>query len=233
MITLDRFAQMTLPRCGRHPVGLGVALVLSLGTLGAPSPCRAGLELVVEDSAPDATGAGAFDVTIRDDDPAGTAPFQLSGFSIELAAPTGSAVTFQDANEVTAAPYVFGADGLGSLFPDPTNKPFPSQDFIASDLYLGLSGYQSINPGGTFGLAHVTYSVTPGSVGPVTVSFKDLGGGTSLSGTDPLGNEITVSSFSANDGTISPVPEPATLAMLGTAGVVALISRAILRRRGA
>ena len=76
--------------------------------------------------------------------------------------------------------------------------------------------------------------MAPGTpIGPVTVSFEDIGGGTSLS--DPNAAAIT---FTPRDGTItvanaSPAPEPSQAGMLALVGLAlgGLILRA--RRRAA
>lgn len=184
------------------------ALVLGL----APSPSRADLTIQVLDSSAPAGGTGSFDVVLINTDAAGTTPYSVNSFSVEVSVPGGSGVSFTAADTgTTAAPYIFGT----LQTPPFTFDTFPTQDVTVSD-FAAPGSAMLVNPGDEFGLGHFTYSLTAGFTGPVTVT---LGGGTSL--TDPNANAIT---FVSGNGTIStrPVPEPSTLMMAALGGSMLL-----------
>ena len=177
-------------------------------------PARADFIIQAMDSTAAPGGTGAFDVNLVDTDPAGTAAYQVGGFSFELSVPSTSGVTFTDAEFNTAAPYIFAGNSLDEQSGSPLsidstgNPPFPTQDFTASD--DASSGATAVGPGDTFGLGHISYKVAPGTpFGPVAVHFEDLGGATSFS--DPNGVGIT---FTTQDGTINVAPEPSQAGML-------------------
>jgi hypothetical protein len=86
-----------------------------------------------------------------------------------------------------------------------------------------------VNPGDTWGLAHVRYLVDPaaplGTVVPMVLEqFPQFlpSGGTSL--TDANGNPVLFSGLGTN-GTITVVPEPASFTMLAMSGVAVVTLR--------
>jgi hypothetical protein len=92
---------------------------------------------------------------------------------------------------------------------------------------------QVVNPGDTWGLAHVRYLVDPaappGTVVDVTLQPTPVflpSGGTFL--TDPTGAPIP---FNMVNGTITVVPEPASFTMLAMAGAAVLAVRRSRRAR--
>jgi hypothetical protein len=167
-------------------------------------PLRAGLVIEALNSTATPGGTGSFDVVLFNNSASGS--FGVTGFSVELTLPTLSGISFTGVNVNTAAPYIFGTYQSG-MTPFSANT-FPNQDFVAGDQH----GTASVHPGDTFGLAHVSYLVAPGTaLGPVDVS---LGARTSLhSGEVPV-------PFTKQDGTITvtdnvaAVPEPAPLLLL-------------------
>ena len=207
--------------------------------LTAP-PAHAALVLQAEDSTAVLGNSGSFDVNLVDTDLPGSAAYQFSGFNFELSVPAASGVTFTDAGFNTTTPYIFNGNSFDEENGSPLsvdmngNSPFPTQDFIASDVAADAPYYTAVSPGDTFGLGHISYAVAPGTtLGPVTVSFESIGGGTSLS--DPKGMAIP---FTTQNGTIivadvSPTPEPSGAGMLGlmALGLGGLLLRA--RRRAA
>jgi hypothetical protein len=184
------------------------------------APARAGLIMQVQNSAASAGGTGSFDVTLADT--GGT--FNIAGFSVNLTVPGASGVSFTDVNTDTiVSPYIFGT----LQTPPFSFDTFPNTQFIASDV---AATSVTINPGDTFGLAHVTYSVTPGAPSAaVPVSLIDIGGGTALA--DENGNFV---SFTTTDGTITvsgtAVPEPASLTLLGL-GAASMAGYALRKNR--
>ena len=198
-----------------------VAVVAVLMTTAVASPSRADLVIEVLNSTTAAGGTGSFDVVLTDTGPINS--FQVGGFSVELlvAAGTGIHFTAVDTNTV-AAPYIFGTYQSG---PAPFSfDTFPNTEFTASDSTAVAPGYVTVNPGDTFGLAHVSYSVDPGTPSEmVPVMLQDIGGGTSLSD----GNGAPLD-FTTTTGIIT-VPESSALMM---SGVIATgIGIALYRRR--
>ena len=102
---------------------------------------------------------------------------------------------------------------------------------------IALSGGQVVNPGDTWGLAHLRYlvdpSAPPGTVVGVmlepTPVFLPPPGGTSLS--DPTGAPVQ---FTSVNGTITitgtAIPEPASVTLLGISGVILLVGTRLARR---
>jgi PEP-CTERM motif len=190
--------------------GVAVATLAFFAPVGT-RPARAGLIVQALNSTAEPGGTGAFDVVVSDT--AGT--FVVAGFSIELSVPGASGVSFSDVTTGTlAASYLFGTLQL----PPITFDTFPTQDFSAGDLDLTPPGFVMLNPGDTFGLAHVTYSVNSGAhPGPIAVSLVTAG--TSLSDNDGGPVSITTS-----NGTITvsaqSVPEPSSLVLAGLAAAL-------------
>jgi hypothetical protein len=180
----------------------------------AACPARADLLIEALSSTAQAGGTGGFDVIIQDT--GGT--FHVAGFSVELSVSPSSGVSFTAVDTNTSDSYLFGT--LQS--PPFTFDNFPNTSFTASDSDF-TSAFVPLNPGDTFGLAHVSYSVLAGTPnGPVAVSLLDIGGGTSLS--DDSGDAV---SFTPVGGTITVqtvVPEPSALALVGVGGLVAYFS---------
>jgi hypothetical protein len=112
----------------------------------------------------------------------------------------------------TIVPYLYAASATTLPGSDPLNfgNSFPNTGFTVSDSDGGSPFFQTVNPGDSFGLANVSYTVSPTFSGTDTIS--SLGIGTSLS--DINGNPI---SFTSMDGSISTaIPEPSTLIQAAT-----------------
>ena len=103
---------------------------------------------------------------------------------------------------------------------------FPNAGFTVADADGGSPFFQTVNPGDTFGLASVSYTVSPTFSGTDTITIASLNVGTSLSDID--GNAIP---FTATNGSISAtvIPEPSTLIQAATAVLIGL--GAVWRRR--
>ncbi len=95
------------------------------------------------------------------------------------------------------------------------------------DFDVSSIGFREIDPGQTFGLVNVSYSVAAGAA-PGTWSLT-FGPDTSLS--DPTAANITDFSVQAGSFTVTSVPEPSSLILLAVGGVSVLFWRA--RNRGA
>jgi hypothetical protein len=121
----------------------------------------------------------------------------------------------------TAAPYIFAqsldADNGLPFASITTPMSFTSND--AGNPINGYPGYQAVEPGQTYGLAHVEYTVSPNATfGSVdTISINGINTTTSLS--DPDQNLIL---FTPVNATLSAVPEPSALIEFATAALIGL-----------
>ncbi len=209
---------------GRRLAGL-LLIVLAMNP-GFAGTCRAA-GLVIQ--APNLTVApgssGSFDMLLIDTDPIGSPAYSVAGDSLELTL-TGSAdIAFTNVTINTIVPYIYAVSATTLPESDPLNFgiTFPNTSFTVSDSDGGSPFFQTVNPGDKFGLANVSYTVSPTVSGTDTIS--SLGIGTSLSDTN--GNPIAVTSM---DGSISTViPEPSTLIQAATALLIGL--GAVWRRR--
>ena len=207
---------------GRRLAGsLLVVLAVSFGLTGS---CRAA-GLVIE--APNLTVApgssGSFDVLLVDTDPSGSPGYSVSGDSLELTLTGAPGIAFTNVTINTIVPYIYTVSATTLPGSDPLNFgiTFPNTGFTVADSDGADPFFQTVNPGDSFGLAHVSYTVSPTFSGTDTIS--SLGMGTSLS--DINGNSIP---FTSMDGSMSPTPEPSTLIEAATA---VLIGLGVARRR--
>ena len=102
--------------------------------------------------------------------------------------------------------------GGGSLSFD----TFPNSQFTASDFEFAAPGFRTVGPGDTFGLAHVSFTVSPtATLGTDTIAIAS---GTATSLSVENGNAIP---FAISNGSIT-VPEPCALAQAATAAMIGL-----------
>ncbi len=191
---------------------LAVALLLC-----GVAPARAGtLDIMITNTNTQPGTAGQFEIDLVNNS---ASAVNVASFSVDALLSDITNVVFTAIDNATTAPYIFSITGSfdggfsGTLLPD---------EVMAND--TAASGGQLVNPGETWGLAHVRYLVDPnaplGTVVPVSLQPFPA---TSLS--DPAGADI---SFNGVDGTITvgtAVPEPASFTMLAMAGVVLLAVR--------
>jgi hypothetical protein len=159
----------------------------------------------------------------------GPSAVEIGAFSFEIAV---TQATFQQADVMTANPYIFAGDSLfGPIIS--TSAPGPVLD--ASDVFDVIDSGVTLGPGTTVGLGRVFFDVspsaTPGSVLPVLLQGSDIQ--TSLA--DFAGNDVAITTL--NDGSITlssggtaAVPEPSKWALLGMAA--ATLAGWQWRRRG-
>ncbi len=206
--------------CGVGPgfrLALAAALVLA-AALGRDVPCRAA-GLVVE--APNVTApagsSGSFDLLLVNTNPAGGASYNVAADSFELSLLGPVAVTFTDVSINTIVPYIYVVSGTTVPGGLPLSlDTFPNTQFTASDAEFGPLGFQTVNPGDTFGLAHVSFTVSPtATLGADTIAIAS---GTATSLSDENGNAIP---FAISNGSIT-VPEPCALAQSATAAMIGL-----------
>jgi hypothetical protein len=194
---------------------LAAALVMT-AILSPAVPCRAD-GLVIE--APDLTvtpgSSGSFDVLLVNTNAAGGASYNVAADSLGLALTGPPGITFTDASINTVGPYIYVTSGTtvgGGPF---SFDSFPNTMFTASDAEFASPGYRTVNPGDTFGLAHVSFAVSAGFIGTDTITLDSST--TSLS--DPNGNGIPVTLM---NGSISAIPEPSALIQAATAVLIGL-----------
>ena len=206
----------------RRGMGSGQRLTLLLVagaavSLGTASPCRAA-GLVIE--APTLTSvapgsSGSFDVLLIDTDPTGTAGYNVSGNSLELTLSGPAGFTFTDATVNTSVPYIYVQSTDVNLGVPFSSNTFPNTDFVGGDAEFASPFFRTVNPGDIFGLVHVSYTVAPTAFGTATITIANLNVDTSLS--DINGSLIP---FTAVNGSISTVPEPATWIQGATAALI-------------
>jgi hypothetical protein len=201
-------------------LGLYVALTVAVGN---GVPCRAaGLVLEAPNLAAAAGSSGSFDVLLVNTNPAGGISYDIAADSFQLTLSGPLSITFTDVSINTITPYIYvtsaTTEGGGPLSLD----TFPNTQFTASDSEFAASGFRPVDPDTTFGLAHVSYAVSPTSpFGTDTIAFGSLA--TSLS--DEAGNAIP---FTISNGSISVVaaviPEPSALTEAAAAAFIGLAS---------
>ncbi len=159
---------MTRYRGQRWPIrrvdrvaGLFLA-ALAAAFLGSGTACRgAGLLISVPNVTATPGSSGSFDVTITNT--TGGTSYNIASDIVELSLTGPSGVNFTGVSIATADTYIYGgnsATNFGSTFSFST---FPGTGFETYD-YLYSLGAQTIAPGQTFGLVHVTYSVDPSAM---------------------------------------------------------------------
>jgi hypothetical protein len=200
---------------------LGFALLLSAQSARA--------DLVLEAPTFNATpgSSGKFDLLITNN---GSTPVELAADGIELGVPAG--IHFTAADITTATPYVFP-----SSFDDINGftlslDPFPTTDFTVSDVDNAPSSSVTINPGDTFGIADISYTIDPTAApGNYELSFEHIPPATSLS--DAAGHAIpfTTSNGSINVIAATPVPLPSPLGIGLTLIVTGLATTQIGKHR--
>jgi hypothetical protein len=234
MIHIDRFADTNRLTCrldsDREAVRgkrLAVALLILLAiTLGPAVPCRAsGLVIEAPNLRVSAGSSGSFDVLLMNTNAAGGASFSVAGDSLDLALSGPAGVTFTDVT-INILPYIYAVSATTLPGSDPLDFgiSFPNTGFAVSDSDGASPFFQTVNPGEVFGLASVSYTVSPTFSGTDVLTLASLNVGTSLS--DINGNLIP---FTAMNGsiTISSIPEPSAVVLLtiGCAAVVASSAR--------
>lgn len=195
-----------------------VKMFVALTTIVAAAvPAVASPILGVESTvvhAPDTTGTVNVYLTV----PIGDAAIKLGGFDFTLTTSGGAQFT---AVNYPASNYVFQGNSFNQTFSFPFSlDSFPNATFTASDL---ANTFTLINPGQTFLLGTVSFSVPPYAGATVVYPLNISGGALGL--VDENGDPIA---FTTANGTITQVPEPATLVVFGT---LAAVGFGVRRRR--
>lgn len=189
--------------------------------VAAASPAQAAIIISAETVSAAPGSAGFVQILLKNDS---TSPQELAGFSVDIGL-SGSGVHFTGADDVTSPTYVFAGVGTGTL----TFDSFPNTAFIASDVDTDFSGFVTLAPDATYGLARVSFSVDAGAVaGLRTISFAT---GPSTQLVD--GSFAIIADASLQPGGINvlesaapTVPEPASwMSFLGAACLLLVRSR--------
>jgi hypothetical protein len=216
-----------MTRPGR--LGLIAVIVVGIATLSLASRSDAGFVISVADVTATAGSSGSFDVLISNTNSLGGASYSVGSDVLELALTGISGVTFTGVTIDTTTPYIYLTSGT-TLGGGPLSfDNFPNTGFTASDSeFSPLDDFQqTIAPGMSFGLAHVSYNVAAGTapgVGLLDIVVNADGSATSLS--DASGNNVP---FTTLDGsfTVTPsvVPEPSTILLTATGFALVLLGR--------
>ncbi len=212
--------------CGLEGRGLFLVIAVALATIvGGSVPCSAG-GLVIE--APNLTAtpgsSGSFDLLLMNTNLTGGASYEVSSdqFVMSLSGPLGIAFTAVSiATDPVTAPYIFVSSGTTQPGGPPLSADtFPNTTFTGADTEFASPGIRTVNPGDTFGLAHVSYSVsstTPNGIDSITIAPSPVSLLTMLDGT-PISFGFTNGSIAV--GTV--VPEPWALTQASTAVLIGL-----------
>jgi hypothetical protein len=202
-----------LPGSARGVVpGPWLALLLAVvltATLGPAVPCRAA---GLDNESPNVNAApgssGWFDVLLGNSHPAGDARLDVAADSLGLSSVGPRSVTLTDVSINTVAARSLDMTSEATV---PGGLPLslgtsPTTPFTASDSEFASPGLRTVNLGQSFGLAHVSFAISPTSPGGAdAIACGSLT--TSLS--DQNGNAIPVCQVS---GAIATVAVPAALA---------------------
>jgi hypothetical protein len=209
----------------------GLGFLAAAAFLVTAAEARAGLVLQVLDSTASPSGTGSFNVDLTNTSTDASAAINF--FSVDLKLST-SDIQFTGADTSTASPYLFSLTGSqGLIITNPSAFPgseVAANDIAANDIY-NLPQGQVLQPGATFGLLHVTYSVDSSAGGSYGVSLAGIGVDTSL--VDIASQTVD---FTAANGTITiqgpmAVPEPSTLTMFAIATALSLLACRARRNR--
>jgi hypothetical protein len=167
--------------------------------------------------------SGSFDLLISNSSPSSLG---LSAESVQLGVGGGGDVLFTNTDANTTTSYVFpdsfDVDEASTL--DVSGIPYPKTDFATSDLSDAPSSFVTIASGATFGLVHVSYSVSP----TATLGEHDLTFGNIPADTSASDDNFQTAPLTAFDGALNVVaaPEPASV------GLILLAAPLLLHRRG-
>jgi hypothetical protein len=224
---MTRSDQTSVRRGSGRGLGTGqrlgrLLLVVLAMSLGPAVSCRAdGLVIEAPDLAVAPGSTGSFEVLLVNTNAAGGASYGVSIDSLDLALSGPAGVAFTDVTINTIVPYIYTVSATTLPGSDPLDFgiTFPNAGLTVADSDGGSPFFQTVNPGDTFGLANVSYTVSPTFAGTDTITIANLNVGTSLADID--GNAIP---FTASNGSISTaaIPEPSTLIQVASAALIGL-----------
>jgi hypothetical protein len=197
------------------PIRQLIPLLLAVAVVGG-TPCLARAGFTVSSQTVTATPGTIGSVQVLLTNNFGTSQ-TLSGFSLDIAL-GGSGVRFTGVDDQTSPAYLFNGAGTGTL----TFDPFPNSGFIASDISLSLSGFVTLAPGQTAGLARIAFEVDSTAVaGLRPITFTP---GFTTQFLDGAGTPYADADISLGSGGIDvqrseivvPEPSSAVLCLVGT-----------------
>jgi hypothetical protein len=200
-------------------LALAAALVLA-AILGPAAPCpAAGLVIQAPNLTAPVGSSGSFDVLLVNTNPAGGASFNVAADSLQLSLVGPLSATFTGVSiNTVAAPYIYVTSGTTQGGGPLSLDSFPNTKFTASDSEFASPGFRVVNPGASFGLAHVTYTISASSaLGTDTLAISS-GAATSLSDQNGAAIPFTI----ANGSLAAVVPEPAAMTLGATAALIGL-----------
>jgi hypothetical protein len=216
--------------CWRWVCGLFRVIAVALAAIvGGAVPCSAGGLVIEAPSLMAKPGSsGSFDLLLMNTNLTGGTSYDVSSdqFVLSLSGPLG--ITFTGVSiDTVAAPYIFVSSGTTQPGGPPlSTDTFPNTQFTGADTEFASPYYRTVNPGQTFGLAHVSYAVsstTPSGTDTITIAPSPTSLLTMVDGT-PI-------SFGITNGSITVIPEPWALTQASTAVLIGL-GLVWWRRRG-
>ncbi len=210
--------------CWRWVCGLFRVIAVALAAIvGGAVPCSAGGLVIEAPNRPATPGSsGSFDLLLVNSNLTGGTSYDVSGdqFVLSLSGPPG--ITFTGVSIATvAAPYIFVSSGTTQPGGPPlSTDTFPNTQFTGADAEFALPGFRIVNPGDTYGLAHVSYAVsssTPNGIDSITIAPSPESLLTMVDGT-PIPFGITNGSITVG----AVIPEPWALTQASTAVLIGL-----------
>lgn len=199
-------------------------LLAVLSAVGLATAASAAPVITVGSAVVPNGGPGTFDVTISNPD---AVVYDVGGFSLDLS--TSGGLTFTGV-DYPATNYLYDGNSFNQANGFPFSlDAFPNTAFNATDLHVdfGLPGATTLNPGDVFTLATVSFDTPPFSGAPSGDLFNVI-----LEGTTFLvdGNGVPIDATLVNGsvtatGSVTVIPEPATLAVFGAVAAAGLVRR--------
>ena len=191
--------------------GLVAALVISIGLCDTTARANFVVTTDTVNAAPGSTGF--VQVRLATDSGSNT----LSGFSFKVTL-TGASVRFTGVDSSTTNPYVFGANGSGTLSFD----TFPTTVVTVSDDYLAISPtFATLAPNTTYGLARFAFQVDGNAANglrPITFTVGPVTQFVNANNIPYSSTQVSLVNGGINVQGANPVPVPAGL-VLGFIGM--------------
>ncbi len=208
--------------------GIALAILITEAT-GRPAVAGS-LTIVAPNVTATAGGTASFDVLLVNND---STSYNIAGDAFTLTLSPSTGVTFTDATTLTLTQYIYKASSDVDLGV-PLYDTLPGTSFTAADTIDLPFTSQEVDPGATFGLGRVTFTVDPGvAAGTVfqlnLATFADVP--EALNGPGP---DFPSFPYDVINGsiTIVSVPEPSSVVMACTAAVAGLVVAGRRTRRG-
>ena len=193
--------------------------------LGHAVPCRAaGLVIEAPNLLVTPGSSGSFDVLVVNSNAAGAPSYGVSLDSLDLALSGPAGVTFTDVTINTIVPYIYTISATSLPGSNPLNFgiTFPNTAFTVFDSDGGSPFFRTVDPGDRFGLANISYTVSPTFSGTDAITIASLNVGRRW-------RILTETRSHHGDERFDPmIPEPSTLIQATTAVLIGI--GAVVRR---